>query len=93
MEWSWLSNEDYSKTVQERQNKMSQFGDELYRKRVSMGMTQFRFAEWVGLSQSLISRIEMGRPVSLLTLQKISDQTGTKFSVKVSQGKVEIFFE
>lgn len=51
--------------------------------RTSLGMSQRKFAEYIGKPQSTIGRIETGKVnVSLDLLNEIADATGTKLEIK-----------
>ncbi|MET7707112.1 helix-turn-helix transcriptional regulator [Micromonospora sp. NPDC005189] len=54
-------------------------------------LTQTALARKVGMTQSVIARLESGdQPPSIATLVKLSRGTGMEFDVKISQGAVEI---
>lgn len=72
---------------------MNRFGDDLYKRRTEMGLSQRAFSNKVGMTQATITRIESGRAPTLLTLMKISKHTDIKFSVKIENGNVEIVLE
>ncbi|HEX4897584.1 MAG TPA: helix-turn-helix transcriptional regulator [Candidatus Limnocylindrales bacterium] len=53
-------------------------GDVIRRTRQHRGITQERLGEWAGLHQSVISRLECGRPIGLrlVTLLRLFDALG-----------------
>ena len=53
-------------------------GDLVRRTRLHRGLTQERLGEWAGLHQSVISRLECGRPIGLrlVTLLRLFDALG-----------------
>ncbi|MEU4337705.1 helix-turn-helix transcriptional regulator [Micromonospora lupini] len=54
-------------------------------------LTQTALARRVGMTQSVIARLESGdQPPSIATLAKLSKGTGMTFDVKISHGAVEI---
>ena len=54
------------------------FGELIRRARQARGLSQERLGEWAGLDQSVISRIETGRPIGLRfrTLLRLIDALG-----------------
>ncbi|WP_406060637.1 helix-turn-helix domain-containing protein [Micromonospora sp. NBC_00860] len=54
-------------------------------------LTQTALARKVGMTQSVIARLESGdQPPSIATLVKLSKGTGMEFDVKISRGAAEI---
>ncbi|MEU1754265.1 helix-turn-helix transcriptional regulator [Micromonospora matsumotoense] len=54
------------------------------------GLTQTALARMVGMTQSVIARLESGdQPPSIATLAKLSKGTDMSFDVKITHGKVE----
>jgi transcriptional regulator with XRE-family HTH domain len=53
-------------------------GDLLRRARYARGLTQARLEEWSGVDQTVISRLELGRPIGLRlgTLLQLLDALG-----------------
>jgi transcriptional regulator with XRE-family HTH domain len=53
-------------------------GDFLRRARYARGLTQTRLEEWSGVDQTVISRLELGRPIGvrLRTLLRLFDALG-----------------
>lgn len=72
---------------------MNRFGDDLYKRRTEMGLSQRAFSNRVGMTQATITRIEAGRNPTLLSLVKISKHTDIKFSVRIENGNVQITLE
>ncbi|MET8083484.1 helix-turn-helix transcriptional regulator [Micromonospora sp. NPDC005237] len=59
--------------------------------RTANELTQTALARKVGMTQSVIARLESGdQPPSIATLAKLSKGTGMAFEVKISHGAVEI---
>ncbi|MCG5435631.1 helix-turn-helix domain-containing protein [Micromonospora foliorum] len=59
--------------------------------RTANQLTQTALARKVGMTQSVIARLESGdQPPSIATLVKLSKGTGMEFDVKISGGAVEI---
>ncbi|WBB96560.1 MULTISPECIES: helix-turn-helix transcriptional regulator [unclassified Solwaraspora] len=62
----------------------------ILRYRQEHGLTQAGLAREVGMTQSVIARLESGdQPPSIATLVKLSKGTGMDFNIKVSGGAVE----
>ncbi|WFE51069.1 helix-turn-helix transcriptional regulator [Micromonospora sp. WMMD1155] len=63
----------------------------IVRYRADNELTQTALARAVGMTQSVIARLEAGdQPPSIATLAKLSKGTGMVFDVKISHGAVEI---
>ncbi|MET8362428.1 helix-turn-helix transcriptional regulator [Micromonospora sp. NPDC049580] len=63
----------------------------IVRYRAENGLTQTAFARMVGMTQSVIARLESGdQPPSIATLAKLSAGTGLEFEFKISHGIVEV---
>lgn len=62
----------------------------IVRYRTENNLTQTALARQVGMTQSVIARLESGdQPPSIQTLAKLSAGTGMDFDVKFSRGAVE----
>lgn len=62
----------------------------IVRYRAENGLTQSALARRVGMTQSVIARLESGdQPPSIATLAKLSAGTGLDFDVKFKNGSVE----
>ncbi|WP_326552306.1 helix-turn-helix domain-containing protein [Micromonospora sp. NBC_01813] len=63
----------------------------ILRYRDEQGLTQTALARKVGMTQSVIARLESGdQPPSIPTLAKLSKGTGMDFNIRVSSGTVEV---
>lgn len=63
----------------------------IVRYRTENQLTQTALARKVGMTQSIIARLESGdQPPSIATLVKLSKGTGMEFDVRISRGAVEI---
>ncbi|MDZ5443791.1 helix-turn-helix transcriptional regulator [Micromonospora sp. 4G57] len=62
----------------------------IVRYRTENNLTQTALARMVGMTQSVIARLESGdQPPSIPTLAKLSKGTGMEFDVKITRGSVE----
>jgi len=62
----------------------------ILRYRTDNNLTQTALARQVGMTQSVIARLESGdQPPSIQTLAKLSAGTGMEFDVKFTRGTVE----
>lgn len=62
----------------------------ILRYRTDNNLTQTALARQVGMTQSVIARLESGdQPPSIQTLAKLSAGTGMEFDVKFTRGSVE----
>lgn len=53
--------------------------------RLSLGMTQQKFADYIGMKQSFISRLENGEQnITVATLQDIANRAGAHVQVDIS---------
>ena len=58
---------------------------ELVRARTHAGLTQTQVAERMGTTQSVVARLESGKPPSMKRLQRFADATGAKLTISLDR--------
>jgi len=78
-----LQDPEYSKEFYAQKEEFN-LARELIKARIKAGLTQSEVAERMGTTQSVIARMESGRPLpSLRSLQRYAQATGSKIKISL----------